>query len=301
MGSDLSLQPQQPMGLDEQMRWAQAVSKAGILPDAYRGRPADVLVAVGFGQSMGLSPAESLYRINVVKGKPTMSAELIGAQVRKAGHKLRISKDEKRQSVTATIVRRDDPDYPISVTRDKAWADAMNLTGKGNYQSQLMTMLTWRAITAVAREACPEALFGVVYSPDEMHDFDNSVTVEDVRERGQEEPGQAEDKASGEVPVQDGEVMATAGQADAINRLVYNAGVDSPEKARVVFRVLAGRDIDSARYLSQIDAENLLSAPDLVASRTKEALREYAKTSSDAASSGDQDNDNQNNEKEPTK
>ncbi|NMN02832.1 hypothetical protein, partial [Bifidobacterium panos] len=111
------------------------------------------------------------------------------------------------------------------------------------------------------------------------------------------EETQSEDKASEEVPVQDGEVMATTGQSDAINRLVFNAGVDSPEKARVVFRALAGRDIDSARYLSQIDAENLLSAPDLVASRTKEALREYAKTSSDA-SSGNRDNENQNNEKE---
>ncbi len=290
MNSELSLQTQQ-MGLNEQMQWAQAVSKAGILPDAYRGRPADVLVAVGFGQSMGLSPAESLYRINVVKGKPTMSAELIGAQVRKAGHKLRISKDEKRQSVTATIVRRDDPDYPISVTRDKAWADAMNLTGKGNYQSQLMTMLTWRAITAVAREACPEALFGVVYSPDEMHDFDNSVTVEDVREGEQSEPVQTEAEASEDVPVQDGELMAYAKQVDAINQLVFNAGVDSPEKARVAFKALTGRDIDSARHLSQIDAENLLSAPELVASRTKEALNEYAKTITGEASSIKQTNE----------
>lgn len=292
MSSELTVQQTQALGLSEQMQWAQAVSKAGILPDAYRGRPADVLVAVGFGQSMGLSPAESLYRINVVKGKPTMSAELIGAQVRKAGHKLRISKDEKRQSVTATIVRRDDPDYPISVTRDKAWAEAMNLTGKGNYQSQLMTMLTWRAITAAAREACPEALFGVVYSPDEMHDFDNSVTVEEVSEREPNTSVQTETEPSETVPVQDGEIMASAKQVDTINQIVFNAGVDSPEKARVVFKALTGRDIDSARHLSQIDAENLLSAPELVTSRSKEALKEYAQTLTEASST------NQNREKE---
>ena len=158
--------------MNEEIAFANTVAGGNLLPDSYRNNPANVVIAVNLGQSMGLSPAESLYRINVIKGKPTASAELIAAQVRKAGHKLRIEKDEKNLSVTATVVRCDDPDYPISVTRDAAWAQRMKLSGKENYQKQPMTMLTWRAITAAAREACPEALYGVAYTPDEMHDFD---------------------------------------------------------------------------------------------------------------------------------
>ena len=163
---------EQQISLSEQVQYANAVSKAGLLPRQYQNRPADIIVAMGLGQSMGLSPMESIYRINVIQGKPTASAELIAAQVRKAGHKLRISKDEQRQSVTATIIRADDPEAPFSVTRDRGWAQQMGLIGKDNYQKQPMTMLTWRAITAVAREACPEALYGVAYTPDEMHDMD---------------------------------------------------------------------------------------------------------------------------------
>lgn len=166
-------QPERQMApLRDQMAYAQAIAQSNIIPDAYRNKAANVMVAMNFGQAMGLSPAESLYRIAVIKGKPTMSAELIAAQVRKAGHKLRIKKDEAAQSVTATVVRCDDPDYPISVTRDLAWAKSMGLASNDNYRRQPMTMLTWRAITAVAREACPEALFGVAYTPDEMHDMD---------------------------------------------------------------------------------------------------------------------------------
>lgn len=157
--------------LCDQMAYAQTLAQGSLVPQSYRGNPANILVAMGLGQSMGLSPAESLYRINVIQGKPTASAELVAAQVRKAGHKLRIVKDETAQSVTATIVRCDDPDYPISETRDAAWAQRMGLAGKDNYRKQPMTMLTWRAITAVAREACPEALYGVAYTPDEMEDF----------------------------------------------------------------------------------------------------------------------------------
>lgn len=164
--------------LMEQVQIAKALAPSDIIPQAYRDKPANIVVAIEFGQSMGLSPAESLYRINIIKGKPTMSAELVAAQVRKAGHKLRIAKDKAKVSVTCTIVRADDPKYPFVVTRDAAWAKQMGLTGKDNYVKQPLTMLTWRAITACAREACPEALFGAAYTPDEMHDMDAAPAVE---------------------------------------------------------------------------------------------------------------------------
>lgn len=169
MANELAISPQPTLA--EQVSYAQSVAKAGILPQAYKGRPADIIVAMGLGQSMGLSPMESIYRINVIQGKPTASAELIASQVRKAGHRLRIRKDEKKMSVTCTIYRADDPEFPFEVTRDKAWADRMGLSRKDNYKEQPLTMLTWRAITACAREACPEALYGVAYTPDEMNDM----------------------------------------------------------------------------------------------------------------------------------
>jgi hypothetical protein len=134
--------------LTEQMDYARAVSSASMLPDNYRGKPADILLAVGLGSSMGLSPAESLYRISVIKGKPTASAELIAANVRKAGHKLRVVTDEAGKRVKATIIRADDPDFAFEVVRDMAWAAQMGLDKNDNYRKQPLTMLQWRAITA---------------------------------------------------------------------------------------------------------------------------------------------------------
>jgi hypothetical protein len=157
--------------MQDTINFANSVAGGSLLPRDYQRNPANVIIAVNLGQSMGLSPAESLYRINVIQGKPTASAELIAAQVRRAGHKLRIDRDEARQSVTATIVRCDDPGHPFSETRDAAWAQRMGLASKDNYRRQPMTMLTWRAITAAARVACPEALYGVAYTPDEMRDM----------------------------------------------------------------------------------------------------------------------------------
>lgn len=156
--------------LATQMRFAESVAGASMLPQAYRGKPADVLLAVGLGSSMGLSPAESLYRIDVIQGTPTASAELIASNVRKAGHKLRVEVDEQNTRVTATVIRADDPEFPHVVTRDMAWAKKMGLATKDNYQKQPLTMLQWRAVSGVARLACPEALYGVAYTADEIHD-----------------------------------------------------------------------------------------------------------------------------------
>lgn len=168
--TEIELHREQPSHLSEVMDYARAVSTASMLPDNYRGKPADIMLAVGLGQSMGLSPAESLYRIAVIKGKPTASAELIAANVRKAGHKLRVQTDEAGHRVKATIIRADDPEFEHSVVRDLAWAKMMGLADSTNYKKQPITMLQWRAITAVARLACPEALYGVPYTPDEITD-----------------------------------------------------------------------------------------------------------------------------------
>lgn len=154
-----------------QVEYAKLVSAGTLLPDTYRGKPANVLIAMGLGQSMGLSPAESLYRIAVIKGKPSASAELIAANVRKAGHKLRLQVSEDPPAARCTIIRHDDPDEPLTILRDMAWAQRMGLANEPNYKKQPATMLANRAITACARLQCPEALYGVAYTPEEMGDF----------------------------------------------------------------------------------------------------------------------------------
>jgi hypothetical protein len=249
--------------LQQQMQWSKLAATGDIVPDAYRNKPANVLVAIGFGASMGLSPAESLYRISVIKGKPTMSAELIASQVRRAGHKLRIAKDEAHKSVTATIIRADDPDYPISVTRDMQWAHDMGLdqpsrSGQpSNYQRQGMTMLTWRAITAVAREACPEALYGAGYTPDELSDVTESRS--EHIEATVEEPSSPE-------------VVATPEQREKLFDLLKQAGVDSRDKACAAINALVQVDSDKVADIPDADVLMLLDSPELVVSRTKAAL-----------------------------
>lgn len=239
-------------GLSEQMRYAQVIASGSIVPAAYRNKPADILVAIGLGQSMGLSPAESLYRINVIQGKPTASAELIAAQVRKAGHRLRIRKDEQRVSVTATIIRADDPEAPFSVTRDQQWAQQMGLASKDNYRKQPLTMLTWRAITAVAREACPEALYGVAYTPDEMTLDVATVPIEETPQK----PGPVEPQPSGpDHSVKVTEMVAAFKQA----------GYATWEAARPEVEEILGREVPNINELTEAEINTVIDGLNTVA------------------------------------
>ena len=245
-------QPQQGNTLESQMSYARAVSTASMLPENYRGKPADIMLAVGLGSSMGLSPAESLYRISVIKGRPTASAELIAANVRKAGHRLRVHGDETTS--TATIIRADDPDYEFTVTRDLAWAERMGLARNDNYRKQSGTMLQWRAITAVARLACPEALYGVAYTADEMEDVGEqrraaslaqqvgAVTVEQVEPEAQE-------------PL----LLNTSSKlARAMYASINEAGIQEAERIDWVSHVI-GRDIDSTKEMTEDEARTVLA------------------------------------------
>lgn len=267
-----------PSALTDQIEYARTVSVAAMLPDAYRGKPADIMLAVGLGQSMGLSPAESLYRIAVIKGKPTASAELIASNVRKAGHRLRTVIAEDGQSAATSIWRGDDPDFEHRVVRDLAWAQAMGLATNDNYRKQLGTMLANRSITACARLACPEALYGVVYSGDEMGDTGETrapaptaavdrmraalrpemVTVEQVTAE-QVEPNLLE-VADAEARIADAGsplLDTTSKLAKAMYAGINEAGI--PESNRIAFICEAiGREVTSSKEITEDEARAVL-------------------------------------------
>jgi hypothetical protein len=271
--------------LTDQIEWTRLVTdgdRAGsILPEAYRGKPANVLNAVGLGSSMGLSPAESLYRISVIKGKPTAGAELIAANVRKAGHKLRVTTGDG--TVTATIIRSDDPDVPFTVTRDLAWAQRMGLAQNDNYKKQPETMLQWRAISAVARLACPEALYGVQYTPDEAEATSEAAPARrsaaeaftvDTDRRGA--PSVNDDataiidaEVEPELPSYDSPALTDHTRKKMfalLNEVDPNADADTQRKGMTL---VLGREIESRADLTEDDALRIIDALNAELTRRK--------------------------------
>lgn len=156
----------------DRMQYAQALSGSGLLPEAYRGKPANVLVALEYGAALGIPPMVSIQQVHVVQGKPVASAQLIGALVRKAGHRLRVFGDATK--ARCEITRADDPDFTFVAEWTIERARDAKLTGKETWRAYPANMLKARAITECARDACPEALAGVSYTAEEL-DADDVV------------------------------------------------------------------------------------------------------------------------------
>jgi hypothetical protein len=148
------------------MKNAEALAGANLLPPQYRQAPANILLAIQTGAPLGFGAMESIQGINVISGKPSMSADLIQAAVRKAGHKLRVTGDDTYAE--AVLIRADDPDFQFKVRWDMARAKAAGLTGKDNWKHYPAAMLRSRAITEVARMGAADALHGVIYAPEEL-------------------------------------------------------------------------------------------------------------------------------------
>ena len=251
------------------MEYAKVVSVGAMLPAQYRGKPADILIAMGLGRAMGLSPAESLYRIHVIQGRPTASAELIAANVRKAGHILRVKGDET--SARAVIIRSDDPDFEFESVWDLTRAKRLGLSDKDGWKKQPGTMMRWRAITEVARLACPEALYGVAYVREELEDESRTSvaaptaaafgapTINPAADAG---PAINEDVHDAEVveddqPSEDWPNDLTDSTRKRMFAVFNKHGIKDRDEQIAGIRRIIGRDIQSRSELTEDEAQRV--------------------------------------------
>lgn len=214
------------------IQYAKALADSGLLPALYRKNPANVLYAVEYGDMLRLPAMAAINGIHVIEGKPSASAGLISALVRRAGHKLRVRGNAKQ--AVCQIIRSDDPDFTYEVTwtlhansDDNPSAEAAKLLGKEVWQKYPASMLKSRAITQCARDACEEALYGLHYTPEELGaevDEEGVVFGEIVPEGAGSAPASADD------PWYERTAEGVAWLAEATTRAVTFTSLDDGRK-----------------------------------------------------------------------
>lgn len=154
--------------LQARMQYARALAEASLLPSHYRKNPANVLLAMEYGDALGMHRVEAINSIHVVDGKPTMSADLMAARVRMAGHKLRVVENAAEGAVEAHLIRADDPDFTFIARWDDQKMRDAGLAGKQNWKAYKLQMMRARAVSEVCRMGANDALHGIVYVPEEL-------------------------------------------------------------------------------------------------------------------------------------
>lgn len=169
--------------LSERQAYAQALAASGeLLPKNYwtkakpnpeggiiqpRPNPGAVLYMTETADMLGIHPMAGLVNIHIIEGKPTLSAQLMAALVREAGHKLRVWVEG--DTAIAELIRSDDPDFTFRVEWGDKEMNAAGLASKENWKKYRRSMKKARAITEVIREGASEVTMGAAYTPEEIN------------------------------------------------------------------------------------------------------------------------------------
>ena len=160
--------------LDQLMRLSTAICRTEMVPQVLRGRPDAILAVMMAGAELGIGPMQSLQGIDLIQGRPALSAELMRALVVQEGHTFRL--DQTDEAATVTCRRRewadDIPNAVFSWTIEDA--KRAQLAGKDNYKKFPRAMLAARASSEAARAVFPDVIVGLSYTPEEVAEFSST-------------------------------------------------------------------------------------------------------------------------------
>lgn len=153
-----------PRTLDDVARMAKMAHASGLVKVASPEAAGVILLT---GAELGLSPMQALRGIYVVDGKPTLSADLMVAIVKRADVcQWWRTAESTPETCTIETQRRGDP-APSRRTWTIADAQRAGLTGRQPWRQYPATMLRHRCAADLAREVYPDVVLGL-YDPEEL-------------------------------------------------------------------------------------------------------------------------------------
>lgn len=155
---------------------AERLASSGIVPEAYRRKPDDVVAAILMGRELGIGPMQSLKDIAVIDGRPALSAHLQLAVLRRAG--VQIVESEVTDDRAYIKARR--PDGEVGAV-EWTYAEAEKvkskkgqvLVDKDNWRNYRQDMLWARAVGRWTRRYGSDLVAGMPYTAEEVRDFDD--------------------------------------------------------------------------------------------------------------------------------
>ena len=227
--------------LNEVLTLGKTLAASGYFTDAKDAAQAAVKVLAG--SELGIGPVASMTGIYIVKGRVTMSANLMAAQIKRSGkYNYRVA---TMQNDMVSIVFYEGKDEIGTSSFSKADAEAAGLWNSSDpWRKTPRNMLFARAMSNGARWFCPDIFSGPVYTPDELE-----VSVEPAPLP----PAPAADVVTGEVIVDEREQEVA--RLRALYRQAKQAGInDLPTKEQITSSSLDQLRAISATLTEMIEA-----------------------------------------------
>jgi len=158
-------------------REASALSKSELIPQNFRGKIADCIIAIEMAKRINAAPLAVLQNIYIVHGKPSWSSQFVIAVVNSCGRfkplKFHYEGQGSEASCIAYTYYADEPDKVIKgpkVTMKMASDEGWSKKNGSKWKTMPELMLSYRAATFFGRMYCPDLLMGM-QTTDELEDI----------------------------------------------------------------------------------------------------------------------------------
>ncbi len=167
-----------PRTFNEKYQMSQILAKSGLIP-AGLNTPEKVCVALEWGHELQLSPMVAVNNIAVINGKPTLSADIMAAVVKRSPEFGGIKWIQQDDKVAECIITRKTANYTEEIHSRFTYDDAVKagLTNKDVWKKYTKRMLKHRCLSYGLRDAFPDILAGL-YNPEEMESVIEPVVGE---------------------------------------------------------------------------------------------------------------------------
>lgn len=175
--------------MEQAIKVAEMLAKSSLVPKAYQGQPANVLVAMAYGESFGMQPLQAMQSVAVVNGMPGLYGDGLLAVCRSCSSWEWMQEAIDGETAICTAKRRNEPE--VTATFSVADAKRAQLWGKAGPWTQYPTrMLAMRARAFALRNLYADVLRGMG-SAEELQDIPAempAVQVEPARIDNAEQP-----------------------------------------------------------------------------------------------------------------
>lgn len=158
------IQPSAPTTVADLQRLGSLLAASGYFKDARD--MAQAAVKIQAGAELGIPPVAAMSSIYIVEGKPTLSAVLMGALVKRSGrYNYRVTEHTGERCSIAFFEGKEQIGLSTFSLAD---AEAAGVTRNPTWKKYARNMLFARAMSNGCRWYCPDVFGGPIYTPEEL-------------------------------------------------------------------------------------------------------------------------------------
>lgn len=257
---------------------ANKIAGTNFVPKALRGKPAETAACILTGREIGIGPMESLQKIHVIEGRPSLASELMRSLVLRAGHLIEfMTLTDAKVTIRGKRVGSETWTELTWTTQD---AQRIGVASKDVWKKYPRAMLSNRATSELCRLIFPDALGGISYTPEEIEDevteaqtvkitrADKPTKVQRAKAPEPIEPA-FDEVVDAEIiePTQNPEKetkpagqMITAAQTKMLAALMNELHITDRTQALIYCNDVIGREITSRNELTKTEASSVIES-----------------------------------------